>query len=189
MTTTAAHLKRGFLLSLLTLLTLLGAFLVSPVDASASTRDAAETRVRAIDHPAAALVELVDPAPPTGVGVSGDHLRQVVSATRVVTNSASDVLLNSSKQLQAKFKHASDFGVAGDYSKANATNFSRALNQHINSSSVTKIAGTYRGNPVTHYLDPATGLNVIVDHSGALISGWRLGPAQLQNVLTYGGLT
>lgn len=104
------------------------------------------------------------------------------------TPATSDVLLNSSKQLQSKFKHAGDFGVTGNYSKANAANFSAALNQHINSGSVTKIAGTYRGNPVMHYLDPSTGLNVIVDPSGAFVSGWKLNPAQLQNVLKHGGL-
>jgi len=54
---------------------------------------------------------------------------------------------------------------------------------------VTKTAGTYRGNPVTHYLDPSTGLNVIVDPAGVFVSGWKLGPAQLQNALTHGGLT
>ena len=108
----------------------------------------------------------------------------------VATNSAptSDVLLNSSKQLQAKFKHAGDFGVAGNYSKANAAKYSAALNQHINSASVTKISGTYRGNPVTHHLDPSTGLNVIVDPSGVFVSGWKLNLAQLQNVLKHGGL-
>jgi hypothetical protein len=54
------------------------------------------------------------------------------------------------------------------------------LNQHINSPAVTKISGTYRGDPVTHFLDPATGLNVIVDPSGVFVSGWKLAPAQLQ---------
>ena len=53
-TTTSRHQKRGFLLSLLTLLSLVGAFLGPPVDASASTRVAAETRVRAIEDPATA---------------------------------------------------------------------------------------------------------------------------------------
>lgn len=119
---------------------------------------------------------------------AGSHV--TTSLEFVATNSAptSDVLLNSSKQLQAKFKHAGDFGVAGNYSKANAAKYSAALNQHITSASVTKISGTHRGNPVTHYLDPSTGLNVIVDPSGVFVSGWKLNPAQLQNVLKHGGL-
>ncbi len=66
----------------------------------------------------------------------------------------SDVLLNSSRQLQSKFKHAGDFGVDGNYNRANAARFSEALNQHINRPLTTAIEGTYRGSPVTHYLDP-----------------------------------
>jgi hypothetical protein len=100
----------------------------------------------------------------------------------------STILLRTAQQLQAKFKHAADFGVIGNYSKANAASFSRALHQHINGPGVQAIRGTYRGQPVTHYLDPATGLNVMADPAGNFISGWRLNPGQLQNVLTHGGL-
>jgi hypothetical protein len=101
---------------------------------------------------------------------------------------ASTVLLRTSKQLQAKFKHAKDFGVAGNYSKANAAEFSRAIHQHINRPGVRAIQGTYHKQPVTHFLDPSSGLNVIADPAGNFISGWRLSPGQLQNVLTHGGL-
>jgi len=100
----------------------------------------------------------------------------------------SKVLLNSARQLQAKFKHAENFGVLGNYSKTNAGKFSAALNQHINSSGVQAINGTYRGQSVVHYLNPNTGLNVISKPSGEFISGWKLNPAQLQNVLSHGGL-
>lgn len=100
-----------------------------------------------------------------------------------------NILLNSSKQLQKKFNHAADFGVTGNYSKANAAKFSAALNQHINASTVTKISGTYKGNPVTHYLEKSTGLTVIVDPNGVFVSGWRLSDDQLMNVLKHGGLT
>ncbi len=102
--------------------------------------------------------------------------------------SSSNVLLNTSRQLQAKFKHAGDFGVVGNYSKANAGKFSSAINQHINSAGVQTIQGTYRGQSVIHYVNPNTGLNVISSPSGQLISGWKLNPAQLQNVLKHGGL-
>jgi hypothetical protein len=101
---------------------------------------------------------------------------------------SSDILLNISKQLQAKFKHASDFGVVGNYNKANAGKFTSAINQHINSVGVQSIQGTYRGQSVIHYLNPNTGLNVISSPSGHFISGWKLNPAQLQNVLKHGGL-
>jgi RHS repeat-associated protein len=100
-----------------------------------------------------------------------------------VEGAASRVLLRNPQELQAKFKHAADFGVAGNHSKANAAEFSRAIHQHINSPGVRAIQGTYHKQPVTHYLDPSTGLNVMADPAGNFISGWRLSPAQLQNVL------
>jgi RHS repeat-associated protein len=102
--------------------------------------------------------------------------------------SASRVLLRTPQQLQAKFKHAADFGVAGNYSKANAAEFSRAIHQHINNPVISAIEGTYHKQAVTHYLNPSTGLNVMADATGNFISGWSLSPSQLQNVLTHGGL-
>ena len=65
---------------------------------------------------------------------------------------------------------------------------SEALNKHINRSDIMIINGTYHKNPVTHYLDPNTGLNVMADPSGNFISGWKLGSEQLKNVLKHGGL-
>jgi hypothetical protein len=117
----------------------------------------------------------------------------IVASARLVnggtaSNTSSNVLLSTSKQLQAKFKHASDFGVSGNYNKANAGKFSSAINQHINSTGVQTINGTYRGQPVIHYLNPNTGLNVISSPTGQFISGWKLNSTQLQNVLQHGDL-
>lgn len=108
----------------------------------------------------------------------------------VATKTSSNVLLNTSRQLQAKFKHAGDFGVVGNYSKANAAKFSSALNQHINAPGTQIIQGAYRNanNPVTFYLNPQTGLNVIASPSGQFISGAALSPAQVQGILTKGFL-
>ena len=58
----------------------------------------------------------------------------------------------------------------------------------VRSGSVKAITGTYRGNAVTHYLNPSTGLNVITDPAGKFVSGWKLSAGQLQNVLSHGGL-
>jgi RHS repeat-associated protein len=119
---------------------------------------------------------------------AGDLLKATRVATKGAAKTSSNVLLNTSRQLQAKFNHAGDFGVVGNYSKANAGKFSSAINQHINSAGVQTINGTYRGQSVIHYLNPNTGLNVISSPSGQFISGWKLNPAQLQNVLKHGGL-
>lgn len=122
------------------------------------------------------------------IAPGGDLLKAARIATKGAAKTSSNVLLNTSRQLQAKFKHAGDFGVVGNYSKANAGKFSSAINQHINSAGVQTINGTYRGQSVIHYLNPNTGLNVISSPSGQFISGWKLNPAQLQNVLKHGGL-
>ena len=116
------------------------------------------------------------------------HFMKAVRSSSYATKTSSNVLLNTSRQLQAKFKHAGDFGVVGNYSKANAGKFGSAINQHINSAGVQTINGTYKGQSVIHYLNPNTGLNVISSPSGQFISGWKLNPAQLQNVLKHGGL-
>ncbi|WP_352618777.1 colicin D domain-containing protein [Mesorhizobium sp. M0323] len=50
------------------------------------------------------------------------------------------------------------------------------------------IQGSYQGQSVTHFVDPQTGLNVIRDSSGNLLSGWKLSPKQLEYVLTTGKL-
>lgn len=102
--------------------------------------------------------------------------------------SSSNVLGMTARQLQSKFKHAVDFGVVGNYSKANAANFSSAINQFINSEGVQVINVTYRGAPVTHYLNPITRLNVISSPTGQFISGWKLNAQQLKNVITRGSL-
>lgn len=106
----------------------------------------------------------------------------------IAAKTSSQILNATTKQLQAKFKHAADFGVTGNWNKAAAGRFNSAINQHINSAGVQTINGTYRGQAVIHYVNPNTGLNVISSPSGQFISSWKLNPAQLQNVLKHGGL-
>lgn len=93
-----------------------------------------------------------------------------------------------SKKLQKKYKHADDFGVSGPYNKQNAEAFRDAIQNHVNDPNVTKISGTYRGDPVTHYYNPSNGLNVIVDSNDNFVSGWKLSPAQQTHVTTSGNL-
>jgi hypothetical protein len=102
------------------------------------------------------------------------------------SSTSSSILNFTSRQLQAKFKHAIDFGVAGNYSRANSAKLSAAINQHINSAGTQIIQGTYRNaaNPVTFYLNPKTGLNVISTPSGQFISGAKLSKNQVNDILT-----
>ena len=92
------------------------------------------------------------------------------------------------RQLQRKFKHAVDFGVMGKYSRQRATMLERAIRAHVEDETTLMIPGTYRGEPVTHFVNPQTGLNVMRDMQGAFVSGWRLTLVQLTNVLVRGSL-
>ena len=85
-------------------------------------------------------------------------------------------------------KHGPDFGLKGNWNPSRSADFSRAINQHINDPTVTAISGTYRGEPVIHYFNPATGVNVIADPGGNFVSGWRLGVEQMENLLRSGAL-
>ena len=92
------------------------------------------------------------------------------------------------RQVQRKWKHAADFGVTGQYNRARALQFAQALRSHVEDPTTLVIQGTYRGEPVIHFVHPHTGLNVMRDAEGAFVSAWRLTPHQLANVLSRGSL-
>ena len=90
-------------------------------------------------------------------------------------------------QLQAKFKHAFQFGIKGNYNTENRELFFKALLKHMRE--FKPRPGTFHGKEVDHYLDPDTGLNVMIDKSSKLfISGWKLNDEQLENVIDRGSL-
>ncbi len=92
------------------------------------------------------------------------------------------------KNLQHEFGHAADFGVTGNWNKANAALFQQAIEGHIANAPV-QISGTFRGSiPVTHYFDPATNLWAAVDNLGMFRAGWKLSPAQAKHLLTHGNV-
>jgi len=59
----------------------------------------------------------------------------------------------SPQTLQKKFKHASEFGVSGNYSPVNAAKFQQAIKKHVADSTTKVIRGTYRGQPVKGHLE------------------------------------
>ncbi|MDX2246331.1 MAG: colicin D domain-containing protein [Bacteroidia bacterium] len=122
------------------------------------------------------------------IRVGGKLFVRLVEKGAVKTSSI--ILHFPSNQLQSKFKHAIDFGVLGNFNKANAAKFSAAINQHINATSTQVIHGAYRNtsNAVTFYLNPTTGLNVVSTRSGQFITGAKLSPAQINDILTKGFL-
>lgn len=106
-------------------------------------------------------------------------------AWRVIRGRAINI---SPRTLQKKFKHARDFGVNGNYNPTNATKFQEAIQRHVADKGTKVIQGTYRGDPVRHFVNPTTGLNVVKDASGNFVSGWKLSVEQLKNVISHGKL-
>ncbi len=103
-------------------------------------------------------------------------------------NNISSILNRSKRQVQAKYKHAKDFGVKGNWNKKNAMKFSAAVHKHINGKTTEKISGTYQGKPVIHYFNQSNGLNVISTKSGKFVSGWKLSDKQIMNINSTGSL-
>ncbi|GLP75523.1 hypothetical protein TUM20983_26330 [Mycobacterium antarcticum] len=91
-------------------------------------------------------------------------------------------------QIEAKFKHAHDFGVTGSRGKSGFDGFERALFDQVNDPSTLHIAGTYRGSPAILNFDPSSGLVVVQSSTGEFISGWRVSQAQATNILNQGKL-
>lgn len=96
-----------------------------------------------------------------------------------------------SGQIQSKYKHHEDFGVAGNWNKQNGAQMLGALKAHVQSATAQVIKGKYTrfpGQNVYHVYDPASGLNVMFDMDGNYISGWKLNEIQTQDLLTTGVL-
>ena len=87
---------------------------------------------------------------------------------------ASDHVVWPDRQIQRKFeKHASDFGIGGNYTPQNAEQFKQVLRDFLDQADILKIQGTDRGQAVTLYTDPGYGTVVLVSPRGELSSGWK----------------
>jgi hypothetical protein len=114
--------------------------------------------------------------------------RIALGVAGLLSRFASRAMSFSTQSLQHAFKHAADFGMGGNWSKAAGAAFQQAIQSHIRAAGTLVIRGTYRGNPVTHFFNPKTGLNVIRDAQGAFQSGWRLSAKQIEYLLRTGSL-
>lgn len=85
-------------------------------------------------------------------------------------------------------KHGEVFGITGNWNPKRTADFSRAVNSHINRDDVSQIAGTYRGMKAVHYLDPRSGVNVVLDQHGNYLTAYQLSKEQLDSVLRTGRL-
>jgi len=92
------------------------------------------------------------------------------------------------RQIEDKYKHASDFGVEEPRGRAGFDKFDDVLRHFLHDPSTLHIKGTFKGQPVILNVNPDSGLIVIQKPDGSLISGWKMSPGQLNNVLTRGSL-
>src|SRR3989344_3002553 len=92
----------------------------------------------------------------------------------------------SERQLQSKYKHASDFGIEGNYNKENAQRYKHALENFVSSKDTQVIQGTYRGEKGTHFYNEKTGRYIFRDAKGEFRTGFRLGEKQRKSLRTIG---
>jgi hypothetical protein len=97
-------------------------------------------------------------------------------------------LTTTPSQIEAKFKHAQDFGVTEPRGRAGFDALEKALSEQVNDPGTMHIAGTYRGNPAILNYNPSTGTVVVQSPTGEFISGWRVSQAQAANILNQGKL-
>ena len=81
------------------------------------------------------------------------------------------------RQIEDKYKHASDFGVTDPRGRAGFDNFARALKQFIDDPVTMHIQGTFHGQPAILNYNPDSGLCVIQNLDGTFVSAWKLSPA------------
>ena len=81
-------------------------------------------------------------------------------------------------KLQHEWKHASDFGIDGNWNKANASAYQNAIQNHINNASDI-FKSTYRGEQVYVYINQTSGLGAYVDMYGNYIGGWKFTAEQI----------
>ncbi|MGH3913633.1 MAG: colicin D domain-containing protein [Pseudonocardiaceae bacterium] len=97
-------------------------------------------------------------------------------------------LTTSREQIEAKYKHAKDFGINEPRGKVGFDKLEQAVKNHVDDSATMHIGGTYRGQPAILNYNPNTGLVVVQKSTGEFVSGWRPSPAQIKNMLENGKL-
>ena len=127
--------------------------------------------------------------PIAGVLKNADEVAALVKGgAKNAGNAATLIREIPMNKLQHEFKHAIDFGIQGNWNKANGELFNNAIHRHVNNIS-NPVTGTYRGTlNVKHYYDPTTGVNVMVNTSGEFVGGWKLSSQQVSNLLRNGNV-
>ncbi|MBK8810079.1 MAG: hypothetical protein IPN69_05030 [Acidobacteria bacterium] len=87
-------------------------------------------------------------------------------------------------QLQTKFKHAKDFGITKNYSKAALAEWKLILLDHLNADATVRYENVnYRKVAHTVYFNPEANLFIMVDGQNIFVSAWKLAGKELENFL------
>ncbi len=125
-------------------------------------------------NPTISPLDLIGPGGIATKGTAATLMRQLTARSRDV----SWIEKAARKKLQHAFKHAKAFGIKGNPSNKTLEQFRKELINHVRSPDTRVIKGTYHKQPVTHYYNNKTKLNVMRDQNGKLSSGWKLRPKQ-----------
>jgi hypothetical protein len=106
-----------------------------------------------------------------GFGAATVGAKVVAKAGGKVGEVIERIVTVSDKQLQQKFKHAVDFGIAGSFNPQIILEYKDDIAKHINDSNALRIEEGYRVYSVVHCLNKTTGVNVMTKSSGEFISG------------------
>jgi RHS repeat-associated protein len=128
---------------------------------------------------------------PPVMGVASNSARGWLSAG--VKPGAGVALSFRSGALQKIFgKHGVDFGLSGNWSLDRGYDSMRAVYAHLGDPATKGFIASYRGTPHYHYLNPITGLNVVVSPTSGYVTGYRLGVKngrdQVHDLLIRGNL-
>lgn len=118
--------------------------------------------------------------------VEGLHT-YLVGADGVVVHNGYDVCFIGYpwKKLQHLYKHATDFGLSGNWNINQGKIFANALIDH--KARAQALPGVYRGNNQgTHFYEASTGLWQFVGLDGNVIAAMKLGAGQVSDLFTKG---
>jgi len=91
-------------------------------------------------------------------------------------------------QLEAKFKHAVDFGVTDSRGAAGFEAFGKAIDDFVSSPTTVRVSGTYRQQSAVLNYDLTTRQVVVQRPNGEFWTGFQMSPAQARNVFQNASL-
>lgn len=156
----------------------------------AEAEEAAERYHASVSGALTRLGDPIAPCPPIAsqapsIPVPSDEGPQLGPGVKLAEETP---LTTTRAQIEAKFKHAQDFGVTEPRGKAGFDAYEESVSEQVKDPATMHIAGTYRGNPAILNYNPSTGTVVVQSPTGEFISAWRVSQAQATNIVNHGKL-